>query len=59
MAPEILLGLPYQGHVVDLFAVGVFIFTLYAGSNPFYVAKAQDPYFNLLLNPEKTAHFWK
>lgn len=35
MAPEILNKQPYQGHVVDLFALGVILFILYAQHPPF------------------------
>jgi len=39
MAPEILLKEPYQGHVVDLFALGIILFILYSGHPPFYCAR--------------------
>jgi serine/threonine protein kinase len=35
MAPEILNNCAYQGQVVDLFALGVVLFTLYAARKPF------------------------
>lgn len=35
MAPEILLKEPYQGHVVDLFALGIILFIMYSGHPPF------------------------
>ena len=35
MAPEILEGRPYQGQVVDLFALGVCLFIMYSGLPPF------------------------
>jgi len=35
MAPEILDGLPYQGQVVDLFALGVILFIMHSGHPPF------------------------
>jgi serine/threonine protein kinase len=31
MAPELLARQPYQGHVVDLFALGIILFILYTG----------------------------
>ncbi len=34
-APEILNSQEYQGHVVDLFALGVIFFMLYSRSPPF------------------------
>ena len=39
MAPEILSHQPYQGQVVDLFALGVILFILYSGHPPFEMAK--------------------
>ena len=38
MAPEILFNEPYQGHVVDLFALGIILFILYSGRSPFRCA---------------------
>jgi len=38
MAPEILLKESYQGHVVDLFALGIILFILYSGHSPFRCA---------------------
>ena len=35
MAPEILLREPYQGHVTDLFALGIILFILQSGAPPF------------------------
>lgn len=38
MAPEIIARQPYQGQVVDLFALGVILFILYSGHPPFGAA---------------------
>jgi len=38
MAPEILIKEPYQGHEVDLFALGIILFILYSGRTPFRCA---------------------
>jgi serine/threonine protein kinase len=35
MAPEILKKVPYSGQVIDLFAFGVLLFTMYVGVPPF------------------------
>lgn len=35
MAPEILFNEPYQGNVVDLFALGIILFYMYSGHPPF------------------------
>ena len=38
MAPELLSNKSYQGHVVDLFSLGVILFVMYVGRPPFSVA---------------------
>jgi serine/threonine protein kinase len=38
MAPEILLGKPYSGFSVDLFAVGIILFIMVAKAPPFFRA---------------------
>ena len=48
MAPEILSHQPYQGQMVDLFALGVILFILYSGHPPFSMANDDDKYFKLL-----------
>lgn len=58
MAPEIISGNPYQGHVVDLFALGIILFILYSGHPPFGVPDDQDQYYKLLDSP-RTDLFWK
>ena len=50
MAPEIHLKLPYLGENVDLFASGIILFILYAGSPPFSKAEQKDPYYRLFCN---------
>ena len=42
MSPEILYNQPYQGHVADLFALGVILFILYANHTPFDQAYTSD-----------------
>lgn len=57
MAPEIHENKPYMGKEVDLFAVGVILFILYAGHPPFNEATTSDPYYKMLIRGE-TASFW-
>lgn len=58
MAPEILNRQPYQGQVVDLFAVGIILFILYAQHPPFTQASTQDSYYKLLAT-NRADLFWK
>lgn len=58
MAPEILAKQPYQGQVVDLFALGVILFILYSGHPPFSQADESDNYYKLLAT-NRSDLFWK
>lgn len=58
MAPEILQKQPYQGQVVDLFALGVILFILYSGHPPFSMANEDDTYYKLLAT-NRSDLFWK
>ena len=58
MAPEILSHQPYQGQMVDLFALGVILFILYSGHPPFSMANDDDQYFKLL-SSNKSEMFWR
>lgn len=58
MAPEILLKEPYQGHVVDLFALGIILFILYAGHPPFNMAHPNDSHYKLIAT-NRADLFWK
>lgn len=58
MAPEILLKLPYQGHVVDLFALGIILFILYSGHPPFNNADSSDSHYKLIAT-NRADLFWK
>lgn len=58
MAPEILLKEPYQGHVVDLFALGIILFILYSGHPPFSNADPKDPHYKLIAS-NRADLFWK
>jgi len=57
MAPEIHLRVPYQGQVVDLFAIGVIIFVMHAGRFPFKEATQKDAYYKYICRREFTK-FW-
>jgi serine/threonine protein kinase len=58
MAPEILNRQPYQGHVVDIFALGVILFILYAQHPPFTQASTSDSFYKLLAT-NRADLFWK
>jgi serine/threonine protein kinase len=58
MAPEILGKYPYQGQVVDLFALGIILFNLRSGRSPFNCAKRNDSHYNLIANNDAD-RFWK
>lgn len=47
MAPEI-GAKEYDGRIVDVFAAGVILFIIFAGSPPFEKATANDPYYKLI-----------
>jgi serine/threonine protein kinase len=58
MAPEILDKTPYQGQVVDLFAVGVILFIMLTQHPPFAMANSDDMYYKLLAT-QRSDLFWK
>lgn len=47
-----------MGHVVDLFALGVILFIMYAGHPPFNQAVPRDPHYKLLVK-FRPDMFWK
>ena len=57
MAPELLKKGAYHGHVVDLFALGVVLFTMHAGNPPFTVAASSDEIY-YLLQTHQYSLFW-
>ena len=51
MAPEIIANQKYQGMTVDLFAVGVILFAMRAGHQPFdKMASKDDMFYKLVIN---------
>lgn len=57
MAPEIVAQIPYQGQVIDLFALAVTLFTLLSGHPPFNLAHQSDcVYVNLIKH--NCERFW-
>jgi len=48
MAPELLSKSQYNGHVVDLFSLGVILFIMYSGRPPFTVASDTDDLYRLI-----------
>jgi serine/threonine protein kinase len=58
MAPEIHTGKPYEGVRVDVFALGVTLFTLICRTYPFKLAKSNDDSFKYLVKGSPDA-FWK
>lgn len=58
MAPELITKVPYQGHNVDLFALGIILFILYTGHPPFNSANPKDPHYRLLAEGN-AEHFWR
>jgi len=56
MAPEMHMGQTYSGEKVDLFAVGVLLFTMIAQHPPFRKAAAQDAFYKLFCQQNEL--FW-
>ena len=58
MAPEINLGQPYNGVLIDLFAAGTLLFILIAQHPPFKRAIPTDPFYRLICT-NRLDFFWK
>lgn len=58
MSPELITKNIYQGHSVDLFALGIILFILYSGHPPFNSANPQDPHYRLVAEG-KADIFWQ
>ena len=59
MAPEIISGTKYQGTTVDLFALGVILFQLRVGFDPFDKCASKDDMFYKLIVNQRFDVFWK
>ena len=57
MAPEIHLKEAYNGQSVDVFALGVVLFQMVAGTPPFMKAMDEDLFYRQI--KEKSELFWK
>lgn len=57
MAPEIKLGLNYDGKEADVFSVGVILFIIVLGIFPFQEAKKDEYFYNLILSKQH-AKYW-
>ena len=57
-APEILNDKPYNGFEVDIFSLGVTLFTLVTGTFCFQIAKRNNELYNLIKN-KKYEKYWK
>ena len=58
MAPEIIERKPYQGHVADIFSLGVILFCIVVGYPPFEYAIKDDPYYKYIYI-NRMDLFWK
>ncbi|OMJ89784.1 hypothetical protein SteCoe_7956 [Stentor coeruleus] len=57
MAPEVLLGLPFDGQKADIFSLGVTLFIMYSRFPPFYKADIIDRFYkSFVYDNEK---FWE
>jgi serine/threonine protein kinase len=57
-APEILERRPFQGQYVDVFTLGIILFSLVVGCPPFFQANQDDPYYKYLRRGQVT-NFWR
>ena len=57
IAPEILKFIFYDGKKADIFSLGVILFNLISGENPFREAASSDLLFRTLISSPKS--FWK
>ena len=59
MAPEIKQGQQYKGSEVDIFSIGVILFSIVHGTFPFNEATKKDKFYSLLLNGNFDQYFEK
>lgn len=57
MAPEIKLGLKYDGKAADVFSMGVILFIVVVGIFPFQEARTEE-YFYKLLHTQNYQKYW-
>ena len=57
MAPELIGHVSYQPQSADMFALGVLLFILHTGREPFEQASQADPLYNLIMT-NKFDVFW-
>jgi len=57
MAPEMKLHLPYKGTAIDIFTLGVILFTMISGHIPFREATTNDIRYKLIID-KKVPSFW-
>lgn len=58
MSPELISAEPYQGHIADIFALGIILFIMYSGHPPFNSASPADTHYKLLVT-NRADLFWK
>ena len=61
MAPEIVLGLPYEGKSIDVFAAGVILFNMVTRGVPFQEASNTNELYTKIssLNLANVEQFWQ
>lgn len=57
-APELNEGLPYYADQVDVFSLGVILFSMLAGKKPFNKATQSDPYYKHIAKQDYN-NYWK
>ena len=58
MAPEIHLGMPYDGKKDDVFSAGIILFMMLTARPPFRCAKKDDAYYKLIIG-KRPDLFWQ
>lgn len=58
MAPEILIGAKYYGHMVDIFAAGIILFIMVTQIPPFQMAHPKDGWYKFVCS-NRMDKFWK
>jgi serine/threonine protein kinase len=58
-APEVLEKKGYRGDKVDIFSMGVILFTMVTGVMPYFEARIDDPLYSLILARNSEAYWEK